>query len=98
MFFLRRIIEKKQYIKKSIIYTGSGHTIVYIWFLIKFYNYDIVDYYYVNTNKLNTIDNKIEDINIKIKNFIKNLDNIDELFEIFMPKKFNQCVKIKNII
>lgn len=98
-FFLRRLIEKKNYVKKSIIYTGGYHTLVYIWFLIKFCDFKITDYYYVNINKLGLYDNEydIDDVNIKIKNIINKSQNVNELFEIFMPQKFNQCVKIKNI-
>ena len=32
------------------------------------------------------------------KNIKNNSKNADELLELFMPKLFNQCVKIKNII
>ena len=96
-FFLRRLIEKKKYIKKSIIYTGGFHIIVYIWFLIKYYNFKITDYYYLNNEKIGIYDNDITNINIKIKNIINNSTNVNDLFEIFMPKKFNQCIKIKNI-
>jgi hypothetical protein len=97
-FFLRRIIEKKDYIKKSIIYTGGYHTIVYIWFLIKYYNFEITDYYYINLSKLGVYDDEdINKINLELKNIIDNSKNINDLFELFMPKIFNQCVKIKNI-
>jgi hypothetical protein len=98
-FFLRRLIEKK-YIKKSIIYTGGYHTVVYIWFLMKFYNFIITDYHFINTEKIEIKNNEIEEIeeiNVKIKNMIDNLTNPNDLFEIFMPKNFNQCVKIKHI-
>ena len=97
-FFLRRLIEKKNYIKKSIIYTGGYHTIVYIWFLMKFYDFEITDYYYLNIEKLEIHNNDIKLINDKLKKIIIDSKNINNLFEIFMPKKFNQCVKIKNII
>lgn len=102
-FFLRRLIEKKDYIKKSIIYTGGYHTIVYIWFLIKYYNFELTDYYYINLDKLGIHDGDIHNvdinnINIKLKNIINNSKNADELLELFMPKLFNQCIKIKNII
>jgi hypothetical protein len=90
-FFLRRIIDKKHYIKNSIIYTGGYHTIVYIWFLIKFYDFEIVNYYYLNNEKILKSSNILEQTNI----FVKKSKNYNELFEIFFPKKFNQCVKIK---
>ena len=91
-YFLRRITQKKDYIKKAIVYTGSYHSIVYIWFLIKFNDYKIVEYNYINTDNLdpsNPIDN--------LENIIKKSSDFTSLFEIFYPKKINQCVKIKNI-
>lgn len=99
-FFLRRIIEKNEYIKKSIIYTGGYHTIVYIWFLVKFYDFKIKDYYYLNSNYFinkssSNSDNNIQD---KINNFIKNSNSYNELFDIFFPSKFNQCIKIKKFV
>jgi hypothetical protein len=96
-FFLRRLIEKKKYIKNSIIYTGGFHTIVYVWFLIKYYDFKISNYYYLNTEKIGIYDDNINNINIKIKNIINNSTNVNDLLEIFMPIKFNQCVKIKKI-
>lgn len=96
-FFLRRLIEKKDYIKKSIIYTGGYHTIVYIWFLIKYYDFEITDYYYINLDKLDVHDKDIINVNIKLNDIINNSKNANDLFELFMPKIFNQCVKIKNI-
>ena len=91
-FFLRRIIDKK-YINKAIIYTGGFHTVVYIWFLIKKYDFKIKDYYYINLNKL---DNKepITDLENKIKQSL----TYDDFFEIFFPSTFNQCIKINNIL
>ena len=91
-FFLRRIINKKC-IDKAIIYTGGFHTVVYIWFLIKKYDFKIVDYYYINLNKLNK-KNPINDL----ENKIKKSSTYEDFFDIFFPDTFNQCIKINNII
>ena len=45
-FFLRRFIDKS-YIKNGIVYTGAAHSTIYIWFLIKFYNYKIAEFDYL---------------------------------------------------
>jgi hypothetical protein len=91
-FFLRRIIDKKC-ITKAIVYTGGFHTVVYIWFLVKKYDFKIVDYYWIDLEKLDK-NNPINDL----ENKIKKSSRYEEFFEIFFPKIFNQCVKIDNIM
>ena len=87
-YFLRRIIEKENYIKKAIIYTGGYHSIEYIWFLIKYYNFVIDECYYMNKNRLNN--NNLIDI-------IKNTTDCRDLYEIFFPENLNQCIEITPI-
>ncbi len=89
-FFLRRLIEK-DYISKSIVYTGAYHSSIYIWFLIKYYGYEIEDYEYINTELLN----KNDPIG-SLEKIINKSNNYDELFVYLVPKKFTQCVKIKD--
>lgn len=96
-FFLRRLVEKKDIIKKGIIYTGGYHTITYIWFLIKYYNFEITNYYYINMDKLKSDSKNISEINKKIKKIVDSSLNPDNLLEIFLPAKFNQCIKIKSL-
>lgn len=88
-FFLRRIIEKEQYVKNSIVYTGGLHTMAYVWFLVRKYNFEVKSWYYLNTEHLNKSD-VVKSINDKINSS----KNYSELFELFFPKTFNQCVKI----
>lgn len=87
-FFIRRLLEKNN-ITRSIVYTGMAHTVMYIWFLIKYYDYTIEDYYYINKDKL--------DKNNPTKNLekiIKNTNDPITLFKYVIPKKFSQCIKI----
>jgi len=86
-FFLRRLLEKDQ-IKKSIVYTGLTHSVMYIWFLVKFYDYSIEDYYYISKDKLDK--NSIKDLEKKIKKS----DSPFDIFEFLVPPKLTQCVKI----
>lgn len=89
-FFLRRLIEKN-YISKSIVYTGAYHSSVYIWFLIKYYDYKIDDYEYINSELLD----KNDPIG-SLEKIINKSNNYNELFVYLVPKKFTQCVKIKD--
>ncbi len=89
-FFLRRLIEK-DYISKSIVYTGAYHSSIYIWFLIKYYGYQIDDYEYINTELLDN-----NDPIVSLEKIIDKSNNYDELFVYLVPKKFTQCVKIKD--
>ena len=99
-FFLRRIVENENNIKKAIIYTGGFHTIVYIWFLIKFNDFKITDYYYMNTDKLFGTKKKSTSKNnfiFNLENKIRKSDGYNDIYDIYFPKKFSQCIKIKKI-
>jgi hypothetical protein len=91
-FFLRRLIEK-EYISKSIVYTGAYHSAVYTWFLVKYYDYVIDDYQYINTELLG----KNESVD-ELKNIIDKSNDFGDLFKYLIPKKFNQCVRIRKKI
>lgn len=84
-YFLRRLTDNKT-IKNSIVYTGAYHSVIYLWFLIKYYDYNIEDYYYlaegINTEEL-----------IKL---IKKSDYLD-IMQYIIPNKVNQCIKIKEL-
>jgi hypothetical protein len=84
-YFLRRLIDN-QNITKSIVYTGSYHTVVYLWFLIKYCNYNIEDYFYMSPNM--TVK--------KLVDLISRSDYLD-IMEFVIPNRINQCVKIKKI-
>lgn len=87
-FFIRRLLEKNQ-ITKSIVYTGMAHSVMYIWFLVKYYNYTIEDYYYINKDKLNK-----NNPNKNLEKIIKNTNDPIDIFKYVIPKKFSQCIKI----
>jgi hypothetical protein len=60
-FLLRRILDKN-YIKKIITYTGSQHSINYIYFLVKYYNFRIEKIFHLEKN-LSDLINQIVDTN-----------------------------------
>jgi hypothetical protein len=82
-FFLRRFVDKS-YIKNGIVYTGAAHSTVYIWVLIKFYNYKITEYDYL---KNITVD--------KLYEIILSSDNPYDIEEYLYPENFKQCVHLK---
>jgi hypothetical protein len=84
-YFLRRLTDNSN-IKKSIIYTGAYHSVIYLWFLIKYNDYIIKDYYHLNGNM--TTKNLVE--------IIKKSDYLD-IIKYVIPDKINQCIKIKEL-
>lgn len=82
IYFLRRFLDK-DYIKNAIVYTGSRHSINYIYFLKKFYNFKItnVSYsLYKDITKLNQELGKIDDF-----------DDIYKIEKLLYPEKLKQC-------
>ena len=84
-YALRRLLDKN-YVDNSIIYCGAFHSVVYVWFLVKYFDYDIID-----INKINNI-NK----NDLIKN-IKASSNFNDVYKDIMEIDAIQCVKIENL-
>jgi hypothetical protein len=84
-YFLRRLIDNPT-IKKSIVYTGAYHSVIYLWFLIKYCNYNIDDYSYLRNDITKT----------KLVDIIKKSDYLD-IMQYVLPTKVNQCVKIKEL-
>ena len=80
-FFIRRLNEKK-YINKSIVYTGAFHSIIYVWMLVKYFNYTIDGYNYINEKY--TVE--------QIEKNIKKSKSYEELYEYILPKNFTQCI------
>lgn len=60
---------------------------MYIWFLVKYFDYEIEDYNYINENYSLQ---KIEDI-------IKKSKEPDDIFEYVLPPTFNQCPKLEKL-
>lgn len=86
-FFMRRILEY-EHIKKSIVYTGAMHSCVYIWFLIKYSDFEIIEANYIDTDKLDN--NPFE----TLKQIILKSDDYRDLLNYLIPKKLTQCVEI----
>ena len=83
-YFLRRITDK-EYIKKSIVYAGAFHSANYLWFLVKYYDFEITEYGFINDVK----DSK------KFEKIIKNMDSIYDIHKYITPEVLKQCSKIK---
>jgi hypothetical protein len=82
-FFLRRFVDKS-YIKNGIVYTGAAHSIIYIWFLIKFYNYKITELDYLKNIKID-----------KLNEIIFSSDDPFNIEEYLYPENFKQCIHLK---
>jgi len=82
-FFLRRFIDKS-YIKNAIVYTGAAHSSIYIWFLIKFYNYKIEEFDYLKNIQID-----------KLYEIIMKSDDPFNIEEYLYPENFKQCIHLK---
>ena len=83
-YFLRRFLDK-DYITNAIVYTGHIHTTEYLFFLIKYYDFEIIEY--DDKNKL-TID--------EIMKYIKKNNSVYDIINTFLlNQSLNQCIKIK---
>jgi len=85
-YFLRRFLDKN-YINNAISYTGAIHSTTYLWFLIKYCDFEIIEHSFVNGVKNN-------DEFVKI---IKKSDDMFDIIKYVFPDKYYQCVKIKPI-
>ena len=54
IYLLRRILDKN-YVNKCIIYSGRQHSLNYIYFLIKYYSFEIVKIYHSEEKDINII-------------------------------------------
>jgi hypothetical protein len=84
-YFLRRLIDNSK-INKSIVYTGAYHSVIYLWFLVKYCDYNIDDYYYLKNDTTKK----------QLINIIKKSDYLD-IMQYVIPNKVNQCIKIKKL-
>jgi hypothetical protein len=80
-FLLRRILDK-DYIRKTITYTGSQHSINYIYFLVKYYNFKII--------KIHHLEYPISELLDKISN----TDYVLKIYKFFIKnaKVYPQCI------
>jgi hypothetical protein len=85
-YFLRRFLDKK-YIKKAISYTGLMHSANYLWFLVKYCDFKIIEYGFIN-NVVNAIE---------FEKIIKNMDCVYDIYEYVESQPIKQCSKIKKL-
>lgn len=84
LFTLRRLLDK-EYITHAIIYTGGSHSINYIYFLIKYFDFNITHASYIDKN-----------INFKeIHNIIRKKESPDQIRYIFEHDRY-QCSDISS--
>lgn len=79
-YFLRRLLDK-DYIKNSIVYTGASHNTDYLHFLVKNYDYKIVEYGTINDISSN-----------ELEKLIKKTDSWMDIYKYVDSNK--QCIKI----
>ena len=76
----------KTYITNGIVYTGIGHSINYIYYLVHDFNFKITHYSY----------SKEQDLN-KINKIIKSLDKKNvTINDLFYPKTIIQCIDLSS--
>lgn len=87
IYLLRRIIDKN-YVKKSVIYSGGAHSINFIFFLVKYYNFKIIKIHDSKIKNLKELTNKIK------KEFYSY-----NILELFLQKKlYIQCIHWQPIL
>lgn len=85
-YFLRRFLDK-DYITNNIVYTGFIHTIEYLYFLVKYYDFKIIE-----------MDDKNSYTIKELNNIIKNNNSIYDVINILLSKQsFKQCIKINKL-
>ena len=68
----------------AVVYTGIAHSVNYIYFLIKNYDFKITHYVYSQEKDLD-----------KLNKFIKK-NSYKEISNLFFPEKLIQCIDINN--
>jgi len=80
-YLLRRILDKN-YVKNCIIYSGGSHCVNFIFFLVKYCNFNIIKINYSKEKNINLLTNII---NEKLYSY--------DIYELFLQKKiFIQCI------
>jgi hypothetical protein len=82
IYFIRRMCDK-DYIKRSIVYTGASHSAFYIYILGKYFDFKVTHYSYCDLDNLDKINKKIR----KSESYL-------EVDKIFSPKKLVQCTNM----
>lgn len=83
LYFLRRFLDK-DYIKKGIMYCGEYHFVHYISFLVKYFDFEILecDKFYIVSN--------IKELEKKLK-----MEDFEDCYKYFSPDNYNQCIHLK---
>lgn len=83
LYFLRRFLDK-DYIKKGIVYCGEYHFVHYISFLVKYFDFEILecDKFYIVSN--------IKELEKKLK-----MEDFEDCYKYFTPDNYNQCIHLK---
>ena len=81
IYFLRRFIDK-DYVTNAAVYTGSFHSVSYIYVLVKYFNFKITHYSYLRES----IDN--------VTKKIKSADNVYMINYLFDPDELKQCIDL----
>jgi hypothetical protein len=80
-YLLRRILDKN-YVGKSIVYSGGAHSVNFIFFLVKYYNWNILTIHNAKEKDINSLVEKINDE-----------DYSYDIYELFLLKKiYIQCI------
>jgi len=85
IYFLRRFLDKN-YITNTIVYTGIAHTSNYVYYLVKYFDFEITHAAYLHK------DYNIQTINDKIKS----LDNSRLVDQLIFPDELVQCSVLKD--
>ncbi len=83
-YFLRRFLDKT-YINNVISYTGGFHASTYLWILVKYFDFEIIEYDFIN---FDTDKNKFVEI-------IKNSNDMFDIMKYVFPLHKKQCILIK---
>lgn len=92
LYFIRRFLDKS-YINKAFVYAGASHTIMYIYVLIKYFNFSITHYSFIKDDVNKIIDElkKLQRFEIELKG------STLELYRYFIPYVNNKVVQCSNI-
>lgn len=84
LFFLRRFLDK-DYVTNGIVYTGVSHSLVYIYILVKYFDFKMTKVSYTGGDADADIEERIKK---------STLQDLTEVEGIFLPKTFSQCVNM----
>ncbi len=84
MFFLRRFIDK-DYVKNSVVYTGMSHSIVYIYILVKYFDFKITHVAEINNKSTDALEKLIKQTSYS---------DLYKIEQILFPSSIFQCSKL----